>query len=680
MLASTQQGYVHTSPTSGFVTGQPRLSDPTQNNYAWYLQDSWKLRPNFTLEVGTRWEYQGIYTQRNGLALQPVDPINGPWGAAGSAANLFNPLSTPAATDVPLQLVSGPNQHSLYKKDWNNFAPFMGFAWDPFKNGKTSVRGAIAMHYTQDGFTVMNNAATTAAGMTTTAVNSTPTGIYNPSSVPWPAAPVDTGVYSAARNWATSTASQIVGVNPNIRTPYVIEWNLAVQREIGKRITVEARYVGNHSVKLYRWWDTNELNLRNSPYTYNGNSVANILTEFKDAQNNLNVCLANNAACKAAAGITSSSTFSNFRNWGLSGQVPLPILDALFRGFTNTSTSGYGSTGFITNLQTNAAGSMFNTLRTSNTYLANRGAFPLNFFVANPWATLSSVMDNSAWSYYNGLEVEVRRRFSNGLFFQANWTWSRAISSQAFGTSQSESQPWLSLLNPSLDKFRSPLDQRHAIAANFIYPLPFGKGQSFFRDSSGVLDKIIGNWQLQGVARITTGSPFTISSGRWTAGNDSLYNDTAVIRNMTTKQLAKFIGTYKDNRGVFWLDPASGLIKFTSTGTSAVMCTPGQTTPCFDNPDPGSFGNTALFQWTGPFFWSQDFSLIKKIPVAKISEQFNAEFRVEMYNAFNHPLFSNPAPALTDSSKFGQLTGLADTSRGGGVNSRNMAFQLRINF
>lgn len=188
--------------------------------------------------------------------------------------------------------------------------------------------------------------------------------------------------------------------------------------------------------------------------------------------------------------------------------------------------------------------------------------------------------------------------------------------------------------------------------------------------------------------RIANGSPFTISSGRATTGMAGAGSETAVLRNMNVKELSRFIGTFKTpDRGVYWLNPASGLIQFTTNATTGaitsapVFCKAGQTTPCWDYPQAGDMGNTSFYQWTGPMFWSQDFSLTKQIPVASISERFSFEVRVEMYNAFNHATFSNPSPSLSaDTTKFGQLNSLADTSRGGGVNSRNMAFQIRANF
>jgi hypothetical protein len=668
MLGSTRQGYVRTSPTSGYVTNEGLLRQPSQNNYAFYAQDSWKMFSNFTLEYGMRWEYQGRYQERNGLALQPVDPVAGPWGAGG-VGNFFNVLSTPAATDIQLHYVSGDNQ-PLYNAQWKNFAPFVGFAWDPFKDGKTSIRSGFALHYTQDGFTVFNNAVSYADGLRITPLNSSPTGVYNPSSIPFPAAPADS--YSQKTNLAANNAGIIVGVKPNIAVPYVLEWNFGIQREVFNKLTVEARYVGNHAVKQYRMWDVNQVNLDNNPYTFGGNSVANARAEFNNAQKNYITCGSSSLTC--------------------AGALPLPILSALNVGvsaanniMTNSTLRGYVRDGQI--------GNFYDFLRRQAPYRTNMFAnFPLNFFVPDPWALNSLVMDNSSWSQYHAMELEVRRRFSSGLTFQGNYTWSHGITDQRFGTAQDEFQAFRDVRNLGLERYRSPFDQRHALSAQVIFPLPFGRGKMFGSGVPAWADKVIGGWQIQGGTRLANGSPFTISSGRVTTGFANITSETAVIKNMTPHELGKLVGTYKTANGVFWLNPNSGLFTLTSTGSKPTLCTATTTTPCFDYPgtyvsggaqvvgSADGMGNTSFAQFTGPAFWNQDFSITKNLPISSVSERFGLEFRVEMYNVFNHPQFSNPTASIGDSSKFGQLTSLTDTSRGGGVNSRNMAFQLRVVF
>jgi hypothetical protein len=671
-LTATQQGFNHTSPTSGFVPGSPRTIDPIQHNVSAYLQDSWKFRPNLTLNYGVRWEFQGVYDQRNGLILAPTNGEQGLWGPT-PVDSFFSVASGTAASDptqnVLLDFGGGRNGSPLWKNDWTNFAPFLGFAWDPWSDGKTSIRGGASMSFTQDGFTLFQNAATSNTGLFSVVANNTPTGIFSTASNPLPAAPVASFPVSQKQNFINNTGANLWYFDENLHTPYVISWNFSVQREIWQRITVEARYVGNHAVGQYRSWDVNELNLQNSPFTSGVGSVPSMLQEFINAQSNLAISRANGGG-------------NNFRNQGLAGQVPLPIFTALFGSAVSAN---FANTTFLNNLDRNEIGTIFNTLRTSNTFRANREAnFPWNFFVANPFAGPAIRVDNSAWSYYHGLELEARRRFRSGLFFQANYTFSKVLTDQRFLTSQTEFQRFRSVLNPKLDKNRAAFDITHSMSANFLYPLPFGRGQLIGRDVPSIVDKFIGGWSFQGLTRVSAGAPFTVGSVRFTTA--MLENFTASLQNMTAKELQANIGRYHTANGIFWINPDSGLINPT-TG-AAVICTAGQTTPCFSHPGLMEAGNTGFLAFDSPWFWNQDVSVIKRTPLPSISEKFNFEVRFEFFNALNHANFTPPGSTATtannfvsiDSTSFGKLNGLVDNVRGGGVNARIIQWAIRVNF
>ncbi len=644
LLGSVAQGFNHTSSDSGFVAGKPRIFNPIQHFISGYIQDNFKLRPNFTLQYGVRYEFHGVFDDRTGLVLQPQDGLSGLWGPAG-LNNLFNPRPTPALADTLLNFAGGRNGRPLYQRDLNNFGPFLGFAWDPWKNGKTSIRGGFATHYTQDGFTFFSTAITGNAGLFSVLSNNTPTGAFSTQSNPTPAAPVASFPVSQRANFIANTGQSLWLFSPDLKTPYVLEWNLSLQRELWKRITVEARYVGNHGVKLFRAWDINEIDFQN-----NG-----LLPEFLNAQRNL------------AIGRT------NFANQNMPGQAPLPIFEKLFAGLP--AASGFTNSAFLTQLNQNQIGAMFDNIRRSNTYRTNREAnFPLNFFVANPFGNGALLADNSSWSYYHGLELEARRRFSSGVLFAANYTFGKVLTDQRFLTSQNESQSFRSLLNRRLDKNRAAFDVTHSISANFQYPLPLGRGQWLGRSAGGFLNRLIGGWNIQGITRWSSGAPFSIMSNRLTTG--SLVGATADLRNMTAEQLQEHIGEFRTPNGIFWLNPDSGLMNITGSTSRAVFCTAGQTTPCFDHPGVNQEGNLPFFGLDAPRFFNQDFSIIKR---TTIREQVNFEIRFEFFNAFNHPNFATLSAGI-DNANFGQLTSIVDTVRGGGVTSRIIQWAIRLNW
>jgi hypothetical protein len=425
---------------------------------------------------------------------------------------------------------------------------------------------------------------------------------------------------------------------------------LGVQREIGKKFTLEARYVGNHAIKQFRPWNINELNLGS-----NG-----LLTEFLHAQSNRNINVAN-------------GNKSSFANLGFPGEVATPILDKSFAGVP--AGSAYGNSTFLTQLDQNQVGSMFDTIRRSPTYRANiTSAFPLNFFVANPWANQALQADNSGWSVYHGLEVEVNRRFSGGLILLANYTFSKVLADTTFGQAQNEGQLYQSILNRGLDKFRSGIDVRHSGGASFLYPLPVGRGQRFFNNAPRVLNVLIGGWNINGFTRVSTGAPFTISSNRVTTG--STFSSAATIRNMSASQLSSLTGVFRGPNGVYWLDPNSGLFTIKGATSSPVICTAGQTTPCFDYPSPGQLGNTSFNGFSGPHFFNQDLSLVKQ---TKIYERITFEIRLEAFDVFNNANFGGIQSGL-DGSTFGQLTSVVDSARGGGVTGRIVQWGARVTF
>ena len=433
-------------------------------------QGSFRLRSNLNLQFGARWEYQGVFDVRNGLMLRPTEGEAGLFGPAG-VDNFFSPRSTPALTDTLMDFSGGRNGQPIYGRDLNDFSPFFGFSWSPGNDGKTAVRGAYSVHYTQDGFTLLQPLAANNTGLFTVATNRVATGVFSTSSNPTPAVPTASFPISQRQNFDTvSTDSDVWLFRPNLRTPYVQEWNLSFQRELWNRLTIEARYVGNHAVKLFRSWNINELNLAN-----NG-----LVDDFKNAQNNL-----------AIAG-------NNFSNQGRPGQTPLPIFERLFAGVP--ADSGFASSQFITWLNQNQIGNMFDTIRRTSTYQANREAnFPLNFFVPDPFADEAIMVDNSSWSTYHGGQLEVARRFSSGLFFQGNYTLGKALTDTRFLSSNQEFQRFRKINDRSLDKNRAAFDVRHSFSSNFVYPLPFGTGRWLWTDAGPILNKLIGGWNVQGL-------------------------------------------------------------------------------------------------------------------------------------------------------------------------------------
>ena len=135
------------------MPGATNLRNFTHNTYAGYVQDKWKVLPNFTINMGVRYEYWTPLNETNGLYLAPRLE-NG-----DLKATVLDP-------NAVLDFIGGPSGRPFYKADKNNFAPNIGFAWDPFKEGKTSIRGGYMIAYVNDNVvTAVRNNVSTSSGL-----------------------------------------------------------------------------------------------------------------------------------------------------------------------------------------------------------------------------------------------------------------------------------------------------------------------------------------------------------------------------------------------------------------------------------------------------------------------------------------------------------------------------------
>jgi hypothetical protein len=649
LLASASQTFNVTSPDSGFIKGATRGRAFRYHDTSFYFQDAYRAKRNLTLNYGTRWEYLGVTQLPDGLGLQ-ITNFNDIFGVSGPG-NVFRPGSLLGNPNATLDFVSGDTGKLLHQKDWNNFAPFLGFAWSPSFDsgpgrwifggeGRSSIRGGYSISYLRDGFTVISNAlgtGTTNPGLIQTAANTIPTGVLTSAGVPL-TTPIFKVPITSAENFAINSGNGLWAIDPNLSTPYVQQWSFGIERELTSNMALEIRYAGNHAVKIFRAIDYNEANIFENGF----------LQEFLNAQKNL-----------AARGGTSFQP-------GPAGTVALPILTALFQG-TSAANSWTSST-FIANLQQNNIGTMANTLAYSPTYRTGRGNVAPNFFVANPNAAFARVLNNGSYSKYHSLQVEIRRRFSAGLQFQANYTLSRTLNDgTTIVNNQSTLESYRTLRNLRLDYQNSDQDQRHRFVANAVYDLPFGSGRRFFNNSWAPVRKAIEGWTLGAIVSIQSGSPFYITSNRATFNNFNAGSNSADLVGMSFEEFRKNLGVYKTPAGVFFINPS--LLNLDISPTTGQLNTSRIKDGIFAAPAPGTFGNFPMNSLYGPGFTQTDLSLVKR---TYFSERGNVEFRATAYNAFNQTNFTI-GNQIFDSSAFGRIT----TTRG---NERQFHFALGINW
>jgi hypothetical protein len=660
LLASTNRTFNVTSPTSGFVPGSTRQRNFKQREVSLYFQDQWRVRRNFTLNYGTRWEFQGVPYEINGVAIQPVGGLNGLFGISGPN-NLFNPGSLKGQPTTTIDFVNGNTGKKLYNNDWNNFAPFIGIAYSPAfesgpmrwifgKDGKSSIRAGYSISYLHDGFTVVSNAlgtGTTNPGLIQTAANNTPTDVLTSAGVSNPVLTLNTPKFAVPitdkDNFAINNNNGLWTFDPNLRVPYVQQWSLGIEREIANNTAIEARYVGNHAVKNFRAVDFNEVNIFENGF----------LQEFLNAQKNLAI----NGGKSFAPGATG---------------VALPTLTTLFNGVP--ASNGFTSTTFISNLNNNNVGAMAFTLANSPTYRANRANLTPNFFLANPNAAFARALTNNSFSTYHSLQLEIRRRMSKGLQLQGNYTFSKALADGGeVQNNQSTLDAPLTLRNIGLDKHRASFDQTHRFIANFIYELPFGPGRQWLNGGFAPLRKAVEGWQVGGIINVQTSAPIFITSGRTTVNQFSAGNTPIIgaqLAGASFQDIENAVGIFKTSDGVFFFDPNMLNITRNSAGqfTGATL-KPG----LLAAPAPGAFGNFPRNSINGPGYSQVDLSLTKR---TRVYEKADVEFKFNLINAFNHANFAFSSLNF-DAANFGRIS----ATRGVEANwGRQINFILGINF
>jgi hypothetical protein len=212
-----------------------------QHEYGTFVQDSWKMRKNLTLQLGLRYEFFGVPFERDG--------------------NLSNLLNQQASTAPPVtfQTVGPGTGRQLYRDDFKDFEPRVGLAWDPFSNGKTSLRAGYGIFHDRvfgNLFSNLTGNPPFIAGIQNLPNNDFSNGIGSPVTLATLRPPTTQPAPSASVP-DESLLTGITIINPDLRTPYTQAWNAGIQRDLGNGMTIEVNYVGSGTHRLIRSIDGN---------------------------------------------------------------------------------------------------------------------------------------------------------------------------------------------------------------------------------------------------------------------------------------------------------------------------------------------------------------------------------------------------------------------------------------
>ncbi|MBY0497814.1 MAG: TonB-dependent receptor [Cyanobacteria bacterium] len=646
------------------IAGDARINEQT-GEYEWvgagrqsgrlqeagiFLQDSWRLRPNLSLNAGVRYDVQLPFTPLNSLySYATVDDLCGVSGANnGNRCNLFQPGVMPGTKPTFKQLTAGT---ATYATDRNNIAPSLGFAWTPARrggmlgtlmgrDGDFVLRGGYTRSYSRPGLSDFTGIYNANPGIrivlnrdeATGNLGPTPLLLRNTSQLTPPAF-ASKPVYPM-----TDVITQDVSVlDPRLKVPSADSWSVGVQRSVGANMALEVRYVGTRGRDSWRTTtDGNNGNNNAGSLNFNEFNIFEngFVNEFRLAQANLQSNIA------AGRGATFAYT-------GAAGTSPLPTFAAFFNGvsaanagnaalYTGTSWSNQAFLNFLAARNPNPFGfasAGTNGLMGNATFRANAAAagVPANFFVANPDLLGGAFMTtNIGRTTYDSMQVELRRRYAGGLQFQTSYVLGKGYLS-AWETWRRDSV--------MLRDAGTPGDVTHQFKANVVYDLPFGRSRKFGANVNGFVDRMIGGWQIGLSARIQSGRLIDLGNVRMVG--------------MTRSELQSMFKLRFDDAGrKVWMMPqdvidntiaafsvsATSPTGYAGTPPSGRYLAPANGPDCIEVDSGADYGECAnrSIVLTGPLFRQFDLRFSKRTRLAGTT---NLELAAEMLNALNQPNF-----------------------------------------
>jgi hypothetical protein len=565
-----------------------------------FVQDDFKLSQRLTINLGVRWEYDGLLSDKYGNAVnmwpsqvltvpmpvtsqipsygQPLFPTGGTYAGWVVPSN-FSTATYGPLTQWPGLINSGNLVSVKHGTPLDDFAPRIGFAYQPGSNNRLVLRGGFGFFFDRmDGNQIVHSieqsapyAPTLDQGASTNQFSSlaSPFENYHVGQIPERWVNFAQANLPNAQQIPFQLSSNITSTSmyQYMQTPLSYEWNFNMQYELAARWVLEVGYVGSHGIH-----QSENLQALNEAYLATpGNPVWGQVTENT----------VNNATLR------------------------VPFL-------------GMSPTGMQ--------------------YATTNGAYK-----------------------FNSLQATIRKQLSNGLTFQAAYTWSRAFNDFEGPSGSNSGDPRNLQQQYGLNTQYRP--QRLVI--NYQYNVPSGYAKN------SVAKAFVGGWSLAGVTTIQDGFPLIIADSRGGAiygmsGATAVELSRAQIASGATYSQIPTSGPLGQrlggaSLGLGYINPAA----FTTipiVGADPNVAGTGGT----------GWGNVGIGPILGPGQFNFDMSLIKNTRVGGIHEDGQLQFRAEFFNLFNHPQFSNPATNIA-LSNFGQITSMS-------VNPRLMQLALKYVF
>jgi Carboxypeptidase regulatory-like domain len=434
--------------------------------YNFFFNDNWRVSSNFTVDYGLRYEYNTVPSEVNNRIENALSLANLP-SPGNSRADTPERTNAFSATAEAYRAVLG-GRSQIYDPDRNNFGPHVGFAWDPWSNGRTSIRGGYGVYFdtilgavvsqsrnvfpneipiniapgflTFDVLTLNNPTFLELSDANGMALNPTipliaeqcrATRLCNQIGGTPADFPALLGQLLVQRGGVNSDIAFTLPAK-NLPAPYAQQWDVVIEGRVLGDYFVSAAYVGTKGTKLTRLLTPNL-----------GPTLTPII--------------------RVATGATTT---------GVPEPVPFP--------------TGFPPALVVRGVATD----------------------PVALQPARPIPSLGpfQVFEDSANSIYHSLQLEARKRYGRGYTFTAAYTWSHALDdvSDVFPIAGAPILPEDSF-NLGLERANSNFDIRHRFTLSFIWDLPF------YRSGDGSTARLLGGWQVASILQAHSGQPFTLN-------------------------------------------------------------------------------------------------------------------------------------------------------------------------
>jgi hypothetical protein len=576
-----------------------------------FFQDSWKIKPNLTLNYGLRWELNTPPTDVSGHVETFRPGQNSTIYPCTAATTADFPADCPTGLVVPGDRGVPAGLTSTYYK---SFAPRVGLAYSPNfdsgvmgklfgNNGKTSIRMGWGLFYNPIEELVMAQFGAEppfggSSSISNTFFNTpfvlqaggTAPNPFNGIITPTPGKPVDLSDFRPILLYGE--------FQPHLRTQYTAQYNLTIQRELARDLMFQIGYVGSQGHRLLAGRDIDP----STPQT-----CLDIISLANANPGNVLSGPPGSNPSQISCGPTSEDT---------EFFIP-PGAKAPAGGF-HVPYGPHGPTVI-------PAGASIGSVAPGGLTLV--GLRPFSSPNCNPFSGFGCpadgvpvftdvfAEDTVASSNYNALEAMLEKRFSHGLQFQASYTFSKSIDDGS--TFEETINPFNFRASRALSLFNSA--QRFVVSYDWEIPIP--KHQGF-------TGKVVDDWAVSGITQFQSGFPIRLD----TIDDTELINSLFFLGTEAPSLVTPFQKLNPKTNGNFWFNPSD-----------------------FADPPVGQFNNgTQRTICCGPGLQEWDFSVHKKLAV---TEGTYFQFRAEIFNVFNHTNFSNPDGRFSDGpTQFGKIT------------------------